>query len=972
MPNTFKKKSLNVAVGSALLSIASLPALAASPYTYTVNGSGVTAASFTNIGIVEDVNIRKSMSTVTNVGTITADIDEENQVQVMDTGTSPDAQDIALLISADITSFTNTGDILVDTTATTGTVYDNESFGVLHINNSAAIGSFTNSGTISSLGGVAGVDDSLDGLSVDGASIVTFTNDSSGEIIGGDDGVRISGDGLITTFINDGNITGSDDDGLQLSGTASIGSLVNTGVISGENTGIEINSGTQISTITNALGAVISGEAGIDIDGGDINGDLVNAGTISGSSAAIYIHNEASFTGNIINSGTITDSYSAGIYMSSDATFTGDIVNSGLIKGDEIGLYMSSSVTFTGDIINQGTISGSYGIQSYADITGDIVNSGTIIGDGEDAIALYDGTLTGNIHNTKTGKIIGVDEDAVEIEGGDIDGSIINEGLISATGSPAIYVSSTITGTITNSGTIISDGYALKTPGFVNGGIHNLETGLIHGDISVDNSDVHNAGTIFIPEGDDGWIGEDYSQSETGLLKHTIASAGPDIALDIGGTATFSPNTTLGVDLTTDHTVISGQTIYDFITAGTLVSSTFNVQDNSLALRFTAIDDGSDNIDLTAIATGISTVQDAVETTGTSAARGGDEIIDTIITGSPSGEVAFAFGSLNTKKEVADAAESTLPGASGGVATLTNLSTNAVVSVIASRQDVTRGLSSGDQFMINRHFWLKPFGGWTDQDDRQGVTGYDIDSYGIAAGFDGDVSSWNVGVALAYINSDVESNLAAGSHTIDMDSYMAKVYATKMFDDVTALNLQIGAGISDYDSNRRIFTGDVADADYDSWNVQVSAELERSYQMNEKTVLTPYVHADYSYVDVEDYNESGAGVFNLNVDDDSADSLIIGAGVKGNHAVSDSLLLLAEVGLGYDLMTDRSSLTSSYTGGGAQFTTQGIEPEELVYNVGVGAKFSLTNGTEITARYDVDGRQDYTDQSITANFRFMF
>ncbi len=322
-----------------------------------------------------------------------------------------------------------------------------------------------------------------------------------------------------------------------------------------------------------------------------------------------------------------------------------------------------------------------------------------------------------------------------------------------------------------------------------------------------------------------------------------------------------------------------------------------------------------------------------------------------------------------------NAAESTLPGASGGMAQLTNVVTNAVTDAIGSRQNVTRGLSSGDSFMTERHVWLKPFGGWTQQDNRQGVSGYDVDSYGLALGVDGDVSSsWNVGAAFAYVNSDVDSTLAAGSHQTDMDSYLAKVYATKLLDEVTALNLQAGAGVSDYDSSRRLFTGDVANADYDSWHVQFSAELERSFQVSAKTVMTPYVHADYSYVNVDGYRESGAGAgaLSLNINDDSADSLIIGTGVKANHAVSDSLLLMANAGIGYDLVTDRSRLTSSFAGGGAQFATDGIELDEWVYNAGVGAKYSLANGTEITAAYTVDARHDYTDQSVSVNFRMMF
>ena len=49
------------------------------------------------------------------------------------------------------------------------------------------------------------------------------------------------------------------------------------------------------------------------------------------------------------------------------------------------------------------------------------------------------------------------------------------------------------------------------------------------------------------------------------------------------------------------------------------------------------------------------------------------------------------------------------------------------------------------------HVWLKPFGNWTQQDKRDGVTGYNADNFGIALGGDTDVTStWNVGIAGIY------------------------------------------------------------------------------------------------------------------------------------------------------------------------------------------------------------------------------
>ena len=344
----------------------------------------------------------------------------------------------------------------------------------------------------------------------------------------------------------------------------------------------------------------------------------------------------------------------------------------------------------------------------------------------------------------------------------------------------------------------------------------------------INNSGIVNAqnGTA----GDTVTVNGNFTQAVGGTLRLGAVSDTEHGSLVVSGTATFSAGTTIDVDVATVNTLTTNSELLDVISAGTLVASGFTVTDNSALLNFSARIDGN-TVDL--LAEGSQSIVEATTIGGKPATLGAAAVFDT----APSGlaDVITELNLLATEQEVANAIESTTPGVSGGVSQMTSVATNAVTAAVASRQNQARGLSSGDGFMADRHIWLKPFGGWTDQDDRQGVTGYDVDSYGLAIGFDGDISStWNVGFALAYINSDVESNLAAGSNTIDMDSYLAKVYATKMLDEVTALNLQVGAGLSNYDSKRRIFTGDVADADYDSWNIQLSAELERSYQVGNK------------------------------------------------------------------------------------------------------------------------------------------
>ncbi|MFT5720673.1 MAG: hypothetical protein ACI9W6_000973 [Motiliproteus sp.] len=110
---------------------------------------------------------------------------------------------------------------------------------------------------------------------------------------------------------------------------------------------------------------------------------------------------------------------------------------------------------------------------------------------------------------------------------------------------------------------------------------------------------------------------------------------------------------------------------------------------------------------------------------------------------------------------------------------------------------------------------------------------------------------------------------------------------------------------------------------------------------------------------------------NAEVGTDSAGSLIPGAGVKVNQSLSDELLLVANAGVSYDVITEYSSLTPSLAGGGANFTTEGMTSDEVVYNAGLGAAYSLVTGTEITTKDTLNVRQDYTDQAVSVNFKTM-
>jgi outer membrane autotransporter protein len=567
-------------------------------------------------------------------------------------------------------------------------------------------------------------------------------------------------------------------------------------------------------------------------------------------------------------------------------------------------------------------------------------------------------------------------------------GTFLNNGTITATAlggtnsyAGGIFVG-TLDGSITNSGAISgtatnqADGYSLYLTGGT-GTVNNQAGGVLNGNLFADGTiSVANAGRIELPANAAALIGGNYTQSGNGVLELGVLSDVNYASLTVSGTADFSASSRLYVNVDNANTLAEGNALLNVISAGSLTATAFNVTDNYALWNFTAAIDGN-TVDLT-VSPGLTILEAAQMGGASSAAFGVAGTLDAINAGTPSSDMNTVLASLNgmTEAEIAAATEQLMPAISGGVGHLTNQIAGVLPDAVDERLNSKRGLSSGDSLMSDHKTWVKPFGNWTDQDDRKGVFGYEADSYGIALGTDADTGAdWRVGAAFAYSNSDVESKATNYRHQIDMDTYQIGVYGSHQIDADTALDLKAAWGMSSYDSSRRVdflTPVRVANADYDSWHLRLNAKLSHQYAMDAATSLAPYLRADYVYVDVDSYRENGAGALDLNVNSDTEDAFILGVGADVSHTVNDNLMLKANLGVGYDISSDQSSLDASFVNDGAVFSTKGLDPDPLILRAGVGAVFAHIKKVEITGRYDIEARQDYKNQGVSVNLGWKF
>jgi outer membrane autotransporter protein len=486
----------------------------------------------------------------------------------------------------------------------------------------------------------------------------------------------------------------------------------------------------------------------------------------------------------------------------------------------------------------------------------------------------------------------------------------------------------------------------------------------------------NNDGILAVADATTSTITGDYTQTVNGVLQIGASSAASYGKLIVTGNADLSASNKLAVNVAGVNTLAVGNTLPGVLTAtGTLTAGpTYTVTDNSALFNFSGVTNGN-AVDLT-VQLGL-TAAGSVAAGGNTAAAGAAAVFDTLLNGTATGTadmgtVITALGLLATQQAVSDAVGQTLPLMTGGMAQATFGNLHGVNRVVQARMEQNRGLSSGDSFVGNRKAWVKPLGSWADQKDRNGAFGYDSRTYGVALGADSELSqAYRIGAAFAYTHSNVDSN--SGAQRAAVNSYQAVLYGSSSLDENTELNWQADYGYNQNKGNRYIaFVNRTALADYNSDSIHLGAGIGRTIPVSEQTSFTPSFRADYTSISDKGYTETGAGALNMIVNGKTTDELILAVDGKVVHSLMDNAKLTANLGLGYDVNAKQNSITASFAGGGAAFTTNGINPSATLVRGGLGYVANTAGGVEITARYDLEARTGYTGQTASVKARWAF
>ncbi len=270
--------------------------------------------------------------------------------------------------------------------------------------------------------------------------------------------------------------------------------------------------------------------------------------------------------------------------------------------------------------------------------------------------------------------------------------------------------------------------------------------------------------------------------------------------------------------------------------------------------------------------------------------------------------------------------------------------------------------------------WFLGWGSYRDRDSVGGDIGYDQAGGGLAIGVQQRLFPWlEIGVGVG-----------AGRRTIDVDGNGSGSVTTLDFgvNAATQIDLVVIRGAASFGYGWHDTTRDVdwpgfsrrASGDFDHRRVGVS--IEGAPQLDFGTLrVEPHAGFDYTWLDEDDLDETGAGTLNLDVDQRTNSLLAFETGVRlrgylhlsrpiGEFYDFSDTILVPEVRVGYRRVLtgddrDVDAELPSAPDGVGDFGVDAVDAEEQLI-AGLGLSLQPKGGATVTMRYDLG----YGDRNV--------
>lgn len=253
--------------------------------------------------------------------------------------------------------------------------------------------------------------------------------------------------------------------------------------------------------------------------------------------------------------------------------------------------------------------------------------------------------------------------------------------------------------------------------------------------------------------------------------------------------------------------------------------------------------------------------------------------------------------------------------------------------------------------------------------------GYDFSSNGFTLGIDRRVTNnTTVGASVGYQTGKSDLDFAQGSS--EVTSINSDVYASHSFGNGVFGNSAIGVSKDSYEIKRGIpLFGRTATGSPGGMGFNGLLEVGVDRRIG-KMKASPSLSAEYSHLSVDAYSESGADGLNLNIKDQTAESLrtVLGSRLsrdfnRGKTTWTPS----ARLGWQHEFKDESRPIEAQFAAGGDAFTVKTAEAGKDSALLGAGLAAKFTENVTGFVEYKTElGRDNFNAQTVSGNLRVAF
>lgn len=267
-------------------------------------------------------------------------------------------------------------------------------------------------------------------------------------------------------------------------------------------------------------------------------------------------------------------------------------------------------------------------------------------------------------------------------------------------------------------------------------------------------------------------------------------------------------------------------------------------------------------------------------------------------------------------------------------------------------------------------------GNFGDQEATDSQPGFHYIAGGITTGLDYRLTEYMIGgFSLGYTRTS--SDLGGSGGEIDVDSVSCGIYGTYYGSDFYIDGASIFTS-NFYETEREIeFAGLSRKAKADTFGKQLDLSLGAGRDFYFKQLTTgPTATISYSKLWIDSFSESGADSLNLDISEQSAQSLQLGLGWRAEYELKigeKTALPRLHVSYQHEFFNDIRAIEARLEGGSNIFQATTAKPTRNFALVGCGIAVGLTDSVSFNAGYEAQvGQRDYSAQSVYGNVHFVF